>query len=86
MVQVLLELDIPCELCRYSVDVSSGGIILTYCSKRQEYICDRQWINPVNCWRYCQCSRLSENTCPYFEPIDNEQYRRNLVLARKVIM
>jgi len=74
---------IPCELCKYSKSVTSGGFVLTYCEKKKEIICDLQWINVFSCWRYCQCSPLSSSGCKYFEPHNTEEYRRMMSMVEK---
>ena len=60
---------IPCALCKYARDLANG--MLVYCEKKKEVICDYQWINPVNCWKYCECTK-----CPFFEPQDKEEYNK----------
>lgn len=77
------ELIPPCFLCKHAEHI--GEIPLTRCKITGEIICDRGWINPVNCWKYCPCSPLSSNPCPYFEPIDKEEYNKQLELAKKLL-
>lgn len=51
---------IPCALCKYAKD---NGMVV-YCEIKGEIICDRQYIKPEDCWKYCECA-----SCPYREPI-----------------
>jgi len=51
---------LPCQLCWFAEWRNHGMLLVTYCHKQRDVICDRQWINPEMCWKYCECV-----TCPW---------------------